>query len=88
MLRHVVRETRKRWPFHIDARMVLPEHLHCVWTLPAGDDDDNASRCGGLQTSQRSPHGALRNVRVPGPELPRLRKASPGLLIDWEMETH
>jgi putative transposase len=42
-LRHVVRETRKRWPFHIDAWVVLPEHLHCVWTLPVGDDD-NANR--------------------------------------------
>jgi putative transposase len=42
LLRHVVRETRKRWPFHIDAWVVLPEHLHCV-TLPLGDDD-NANR--------------------------------------------
>ncbi|MDO9424562.1 MAG: transposase [Methylobacter sp.] len=42
-LRTVVQETRKRWPFHIDAWVVLPEHLHCVWTLPAGDDD-NANR--------------------------------------------
>ena len=41
LLRHVVRETRKRWPFHIDAWVVLPEHLHCVWTLPAGDDDNS-----------------------------------------------
>ena len=43
LLRHVVRETKKRWPFHIDAWVVLPEHLHCVWTLPVGDDD-NANR--------------------------------------------
>jgi REP element-mobilizing transposase RayT len=42
-LRSVVRETRKRWPFHIDAWAVLPEHLHCVWTLSVGDDD-NANR--------------------------------------------
>jgi putative transposase len=43
ILRAVVRDTRKRWPFHIDAWVVLPEHLHCVWTLPVGDDD-NANR--------------------------------------------
>ncbi len=42
-LRLVVKETRKRWPFHINAWVVLPEHLHCVWTLPPGDDD-NANR--------------------------------------------
>ena len=27
ILRTVVQETRKRWPFHIDAWVVLPEHL-------------------------------------------------------------
>ncbi|MDD2724345.1 MAG: transposase [Methylovulum sp.] len=43
ILRTVVRETRTRWPFHIDAWVVLPEHLHCVWTLPIGDAD-NANR--------------------------------------------
>jgi putative transposase len=25
--------------FHIDAWVILPDHLHCVWTLPPGDDD-------------------------------------------------
>jgi putative transposase len=39
LLRTVVREVRKNRPFHIDARVVLPDHLHCVWTLPPGDDD-------------------------------------------------
>ena len=24
---------------HIDAWVVLPDHLHCIWTLPTGDDD-------------------------------------------------
>ena len=38
-LRESVRETRRENPFHIDAWVVLPEHLHAVWTLPPGDDD-------------------------------------------------
>jgi putative transposase len=38
-LRGVLRSVRKRWPFHMDAWVVLPDHLHCVWTLPPGDDD-------------------------------------------------
>jgi len=42
-LRSVVHDTRKRWPFHIDAWVFLLEHLHCVWTLPIGDDG-NANR--------------------------------------------
>jgi putative transposase len=39
LLQTVVREVRKNRPFHIDAWVVLPDHLHCVWTLPPGDDD-------------------------------------------------
>lgn len=38
-LRHAVRETRRRRPFEIEAMVVLPEHLHAMWTLPPGDDD-------------------------------------------------
>ncbi|MBN9564443.1 MAG: transposase [Alphaproteobacteria bacterium] len=38
-LRQAVRQTRSRSPFHIDAWVVLPEHMHCVWTLPVGDAD-------------------------------------------------
>jgi putative transposase len=38
-LRTVVRDVRQKWPFHIDAGVILPDHLHCVWTLPPGDDD-------------------------------------------------
>ncbi len=26
-------------PFHIDAIVVLPDHLHCIWRLPSGDAD-------------------------------------------------
>ncbi len=33
---------RARAPFHIDAWVVLPEHLHCIWTLPLDDDDYSA----------------------------------------------
>jgi putative transposase len=38
-LRQAVRATRALRPFHIDAWVVLPDHLHCIWTLPPGDDD-------------------------------------------------
>ena len=31
--------TRRARPFKLDAIVVLPEHLHCLWTLPVGDDD-------------------------------------------------
>lgn len=38
-LRNAFRETRQRHPFTIDAMVVLPDHLHAVWTLPEGDAD-------------------------------------------------
>lgn len=38
-LREAVRATRAERPFGIDAWVVLPDHLHCVWTLPDGDGD-------------------------------------------------
>jgi len=39
LLRTVVCNVRQRHPFNIDAMVVLPEHLHAVWTLPEGDGD-------------------------------------------------
>ncbi|MEE4464902.1 transposase, partial [Azotobacter chroococcum] len=39
LLRATVRATRARHPIHIDAWVVLPEHMHCIWTLPPGDSD-------------------------------------------------
>jgi len=33
-------------PFNINAWVLLPEHLHCIWTLPA--DDMNFSKRWGL----------------------------------------
>ena len=38
-LRNAVRKVRDRTPFHIDAWVVLPDHMHCLWTLPEGDAD-------------------------------------------------
>jgi len=38
-LRDVMRGVRQRHPFYIDAIVILPDHLHALWTLPAGDAD-------------------------------------------------
>ena len=38
-LREAVRFVKRRRPFYIDAWVVLPDHLHAVWTLPNGDFD-------------------------------------------------
>lgn len=38
-LRQAVRQTRAELPFEIRAWVVLPDHLHCIWDLPAGEAD-------------------------------------------------
>ncbi|MEH6830371.1 MAG: transposase [Sulfitobacter sp.] len=37
VLRDAVRVTMETRPFRIDAWVVLPDHMHCVWTLPQAD---------------------------------------------------
>jgi len=32
-----VEKVRARHPFEVDAYVVLPDHLHALWTLPVGD---------------------------------------------------
>jgi len=38
-LRTAFRIARHERPFTIDAIVILPEHLHAIWTLPSGDSD-------------------------------------------------
>ncbi|PJF08948.1 transposase [Pseudorhodobacter sp. MZDSW-24AT] len=39
LLRAAVRQTRAERPFDILAWVVLPDHMHCIWSLPEGDRD-------------------------------------------------
>jgi REP-associated tyrosine transposase len=34
-----MRACRLRHPFSLTAIVVLPDHMHCVWSLPEGDSD-------------------------------------------------
>jgi putative transposase len=43
VLRDACRTVRAARPFEIEAIVVLPDHLHCIWTLPP-DDADFATR--------------------------------------------
>ena len=38
-MRSAVQTTRAAHPFDIEAWVVLPDHLHCVWRMPTGDGD-------------------------------------------------
>ena len=39
LLRAAFYEVKKRHPFTIAAIVIMPDHLHCLWTLPPGDVD-------------------------------------------------
>ena len=39
LLREAFRHVMEKHSFAIDAFVLLPDHLHCIWTLPNGDRD-------------------------------------------------
>jgi len=39
LLREAFRNVMAEHRFQIDAVVLLPDHLHCIWTLPEGDND-------------------------------------------------
>jgi len=57
-LRTNVRLVKQRHPFEIRAWVVLPDHLHAIWTLPA-DDADFSTRWALIKAgfSRRIEHG-------------------------------
>ncbi len=38
-LRQAIKRVQAARPFSVDAWVLLPGHLHCIWTLPEGDGD-------------------------------------------------
>jgi putative transposase len=56
LLKESIRRVKTSHPFEIDAMVVLPDHLHAIWTLPR-DDADFATRWGLVKAgfSQRLP---------------------------------
>ncbi|MBE9099620.1 REP-associated tyrosine transposase [Vacuolonema iberomarrocanum] len=39
LLRAALTKVRCKYPFTVDAIALLPDHLHCIWTLPPNDAD-------------------------------------------------
>lgn len=39
LLRAAMRLAQKQWPFTVDVAVVLPDHLHMIWTMPDTDAD-------------------------------------------------
>lgn len=41
ILKYAWKDVQQRFPFTTDAVCLMPEHIHCIWTLP--EDDSNFS---------------------------------------------
>ena len=65
----------------MNAIVVLPEHLHTVWTMPADDADSSTRWC--LIKSTFSRHLA-REERIPPSRLAKASVVSGSDVIDWE----
>jgi putative transposase len=63
-LRAAIRAVRLAAPFHIDAWVTLPDHMHCIWTLPR-DDTDYSGRWRAIKKRFSK---ALPNVELIRPE--------------------
>lgn len=38
-LRNTMNKVKKQHPFKLDAMVVLPDHMHAMWTLPVNDNN-------------------------------------------------
>ena len=65
LLRDVLKHVNIKYPMQIDAVVILPDHIHCIWTLPEGDSD-NATRWR-LIKSQFTKRCDSRYKAIPGP---------------------
>ncbi len=38
-LRDSIRRVKRKHPFHIEAIVIMPDHIHAIWTLPQGESN-------------------------------------------------
>lgn len=67
-LKESIKEVNRRHPIKIEAFVLLPDHLHCIWTLPEGDADYSIrwNIIKRLVSQKTSPfnHGGLSQSRI------------------------
>ncbi|OKH10761.1 REP-associated tyrosine transposase [[Limnothrix rosea] IAM M-220] len=60
-LREAIAKVRQKYPFEINAFVLLPDHFHCLWTLPE-DDHDFSVRMRLIKTHVTKNHGDRLNI--------------------------
>jgi putative transposase len=83
-LRQAIHDVRVTRPFSIDALVLLPDHLHCIWTLPDGDSDYSTRWSRIKRNVSRECHQAFHNSLLLTPSARKRREVSIWQRRFWE----
>lgn len=83
LLRQVLREVKRRHPFGMDAVVVLPDHLHTIWTLPP-DDTDFSTRWMLIKSAFSRRYAEIAEICTPRPSRSRRREQAVWQRRFWE----
>lgn len=83
-LREAIRTVRCARPFSIVGWVLLPDHLHCIWTLPDGDTDYSTRWAQIKRSVSRDCHEALRDARPISASVFKHREATIWQRRFWE----
>jgi len=83
-LRAAVAEVKQRYPFEVSAAVILPDHVHSIWELPAGDSNFSR-RVGMIKVAFTRALGlTARNGATPSKSRQRHREAAVWQRRFWE----
>jgi putative transposase len=83
-LRQAIRAVRSQHPFSIDALVLLPDHLHCIWTLPDGESDYSTRWSRIKRDVSRECHQAFHDSRLLTPSARKRREVTIWQRRFWE----
>lgn len=84
ILRSAISICRLSYPFEIDAWVLLPDHLHCIWTLPEADKDYSRR----WSFIKRKFTQSLRSIQNVTPPFWQKRFWAQAILDDHDFEDH
>lgn len=76
-LQNAIEDTRRSYTFYVKAWVLLPDHLHCIWTLPDGDYEFS-KRWGIIKSN------FTKRIKRVGWALPTKDKRSPSRILHRE----
>jgi len=84
LLRDILKEVQALHPFNIEALVLLPDHLHCIWKLP--DSDVDYSMRWGLIKKEFTKQ--IKNLFAGRAALAKEAKCAPPAIVTRSRERH